>query len=101
MRPGEVSRATDFGHPVRVAFELPLLPTADPLVFDYHPGHPPSVFPPTVRVAFAEPPPLPLPAPLVVVIGILERRDGSDRKTNGEVGVVVISGAAVVPRSSR
>lgn len=40
---------------VRIYFRLPLTPTADPLIWEYRPGHPVELIPPTMRVFFAHP----------------------------------------------
>lgn len=50
--PRHVYRTGATGQRVRVTFPLPLQPTADPLVWHYHPGHPPKIAPPTYRVHF-------------------------------------------------
>lgn len=91
--PKHLYRSGQTGLRVRVAFQMPLQPTADPLVFLYHPGWPPRTIPPTYRVHFDSPPTL--PAGAVVVEGTAERIEPDDtRRLNGVPGLLVLRGAA-------
>ncbi len=86
---------TRYSGRVRVTFQFPLAPTADPRVFLYHPGHPAKVAPPTYRVHFAEPPSLPTGA--VLVEGTAEPiAPDLVRRTNGVPGVLVLTAAVPV-----
>jgi hypothetical protein len=95
--PRLVYRTGAVGHTVRVPFEAPLAPTADPRVWLYHPGTPHKAHPETIRVEFADPPALPLPAPLCVVVGRVDRIDIDLRRRLNQVpGCVVLTSASVV-----
>lgn len=97
--PRYVYRGEYRGELVRVAFYRPLTPTADPLVWEFHPGEPASVVPATVRIHFAEPPDFP-PRSLAVVVGTVEGIDADlVIRTNGVPGVLVLRAARVVPAS--
>ena len=80
---------------MRVAYPLPLHPTADPLVWDLRPGS--DTLPPTHRIHFDSVPTL---SRSPVVVGTVEgiSADGVVR-LNNVPGVVVIRGASVVPDS--
>lgn len=91
---------TRFAGRVRVTFQFPLQPTADPLVWHYHPGHPPKIAPPTYRVHF-----LTIEQALtvsgdtvaVVVEGTVEGiAPDLVRRVSGVPGVLVLRGAVRV-----
>ena len=95
LAPAVNLRGLHIGQRVRVAYPLPLHPTADPLVWDLRPGS--DTLPPTHRIHFAEVPTL---SRSPVVVGTVEgiSADGVVR-LNNVPGVVVIRGASVVPDS--
>lgn len=80
---------------VRVGFQFALVPTADPLVWVYHPGYPPRVIPPTYRVHFAEVPAF--TSPPFVVEGVASFEPDGRRRPSGVMGLVVLRAAVVVP----
>lgn len=91
--PRHVYRTGATGQRVRVTFQFPLAPTADPCVFHYHPGHPPKVAPPTYRVHFDTPPAL--PAGAVLVEGTVGGIDPDlTRRLSGVPGVLVLRRAS-------
>ncbi len=90
------ARNAHVGEQVRVAFYRPLDPTADPLVYLFHPGEPVAVVPPTYRLHFAAPPVFE-ESPAVVVGAV----DGIDvdfvKRLSGVPGVLVLRGCRVLP----
>lgn len=82
------------GRVVRVGFELPLTPTADPLVWEYRPGLPPEHTPPTYRVHFDTRPEFGRP-PHVVTGTVSHLDPDARRRVNRVPGVVVITSASV------
>lgn len=95
LAPSVYKRGLHLGDRVRVAYPLPLHPTADPLVWDLRPGS--DTLPPTHRIHFDSVPTL---SRSPVVVGTVEgiTADGVVR-LNNVPGVVVIRGAVVVPDS--
>lgn len=88
------------GKLVRVAYDLPLVPTADPLVWEYRPGWPPDLTLPTHRLHFDAPPAFGRVLP-VVVVGTVDRIDPDFRiRPNDVPGVVTILGCRVAPEPS-
>ena len=84
------------GKPVRVAYDLPLVPTADPLVWEYRPGWPPELTQPTHRLHFDAAPVFPAVLPLSIV-GTVDRIEADFRiRPNDVPGVVVLRGCRVV-----
>ncbi len=82
----------DFGWKVRVAFKLPLTPTKNSRIFEYHPGVPAFAVTPTIRIIFAEPPKLLAKYP-VIVGTVLSIQDDNRRQASGRHGLVIISEA--------
>lgn len=80
-----------------VSFQHPLTPTADPLVFHYHPGHPPAVVPATYEVRFAAPPDFPPSPPYVVRGRVSHVEPDLVRRVNGVPGRLVLLAAVPVP----
>jgi len=77
---------------VCVAFQFLLTPTADPLVWLYHPGYPPKVAPASYEVRFVREPKFPARPP-VNVCGRPSYRPDAVRRASGVPGVVVLSAA--------
>lgn len=90
------TRGEYVGREVRTAFYRLPAPTADPLVYLFHPGEPVEVNPPTYRLHFGTPPVF-ADAPFVVVGTV----DGIDtdlvRRLNGVPGVLVLRGCRALP----
>lgn len=81
-------------------FQLKLIATGDPRVFNYCPNTRPDIKPPTIRIHFSEPPTF--SGPFCIVIGTVSRIEPDDRKRrSGHLGVVVISDARLVPPDPR
>lgn len=76
--------------PAVVRFDFAPQPTADPKVFDYHPGYPVNFFAPSLRVVFDSPPGR-LPDPGFKVRGHVAgfKSDGRSRPTRAP-GVLVL-----------
>ncbi len=89
------------GQVVQVGFELPLTPTGDPLIWEYRPGVPSDIIPPTYRIVFERPPAF-CPNPPVVVFGTVSRFEvDAARRLSRVPGVVVLTRASVVAPTSR
>lgn len=82
----------------RVSFPLHLQPTADPLVWRYHPGHPPAVAPMTYEVHFDSPPSFPAVPPVTVTATVEGLKLDPVRRLNGVPGFIVLR-HAVLPAS--
>ena len=88
------------GRSVRVGFELPLTPTADPLSWEYRPGIPPTAVPAVYRIHFERPPEFGRSMPVLVVGTVSRFEPDTRRRLNRVPGVVVITGASVAVQSS-
>lgn len=84
------------GREVRTAFYRPLVATADPLVYHFHPGEPAEVVPATYRLHFDSSPVFG-DSPCVVV-GTVEGIDADlVKRLNGVPGVLVLRACRVLP----
>lgn len=87
------------GQLVQIGFELPLVATADPLVWEYRPGVPFEHTPPTYRIHFDSAPSFPPKLPLVLT-GVVDRFEPDARVRPSRVpGYVVLTSAAVARAS--
>ncbi len=96
--PKAVLRTGEYrGRQVRVAFYRAPVPTADPLVWHFHPGEPARVVPASYRLHFACPPPAFDTLP-VVVVGTVDGIEADlTIRPSGVPGVLVIRGCSSVP----
>ena len=95
--PGHLYRTGATDLPVRVGFPFPLSPTADPLVWNYHPGYPAEHTPPSYRIHFAEPPRLPPAGQPIVITGFALFEPDTLRRINGLPGVALVRAARLAP----
>jgi hypothetical protein len=91
--PKHLYKTARTGFPVAVAFGVRLVPTADPLVWEYRPSQPPIV-PPTYVIHFITPPSFTGPPPYLVE-GVVDRLVPDPvRRINGVPGYVRLVAAS-------
>jgi len=91
------TRGEYVGREVRTAFYRLPAPTADPLVWEYRPGRPANITPPSYRIVFDRPPEFGPKMPVAVVGTVTGITPDSRVRPDRVPGAVVLTAAFVDP----